>query len=85
LFFEESIFQSFQHFSQIIKNKVVEAAKVSTMVVEKVKNPAICKKFGSLGKLKGGEKFHAAPKKIGHSGEFPRNVFQDAAKKNLGV
>jgi hypothetical protein len=55
------------------------------MVVEKVKNPAICKKFGSLGKLKGGGKFHAAPKKIGHSGEFPRNVFQDAAKKNLGV
>jgi hypothetical protein len=54
------------------------------MVVEKVKNPAICKKFGSLGKLRG-EKNSMLPKKIGHSGEFPRNVFQDAEKKNLGV
>jgi hypothetical protein len=32
------------------------------MVVEKVKNPAICKKFGSLGKLRG-EKNSMLPKK----------------------
>lgn len=51
------------------------------MVVEKVKNPGICKKFGIMGKLRGGKEFHAAPQKIGHSGEFPRNVFQDAGKK----
>jgi len=33
----------------------------------------------------GGKKIPCCPQKIGHSGEFPRNFFQDAEKKNLGV
>jgi hypothetical protein len=35
------------------------------MVVEKVKNPGICKMFGSLGKLRGKKNSMLPPKKLG--------------------
>jgi hypothetical protein len=39
------------------------------------------KSLAAQGNNLGGKKIPCCPQKIGHSGEFPRNVFQDAGKK----